>query len=182
LLEVRDPIAAKAAITEAIDARIALLEAADARYPHAPLLIAILFEWYQMKVDFAQSPDERKRWVLKSLACAEEGVRRSPKEYWFRGLLGRALFQRAAIEPNPTLAVETLRRGLDQYREATALFGTSQDMYAQYGEALEKCGAAFKRAGDPGTGDTMIAEGQKAKAYAKKIKEFKEQTHTGATG
>ena len=181
-LEVSDPAGAVAKMMAAVDARIAYLEAVDASYPHTPMMAAALYQWSEFKVEYAKDKDEKARWILKALYWAEEGIRRTPKEYSFRGMLGRALFQRAGIEPNGTLAVETLQKGLDQFREGTRLYSTSQDMWAQYGDALEKAGAAFKKAGDAARGDAMLAEVQKAKAHAKDIKDYKDRTHTGATG
>ncbi|MBI4555941.1 MAG: O-antigen ligase family protein [Candidatus Hydrogenedentes bacterium] len=143
---IRDPAEAQRQLLAAAKTWIAVMVSADALYPYDPDVADKLFQWYDLLIGRTTVQKEKQRLVLEALRWAEESVKRSPAQAWFRMSYGKALWHRANIEISGK-ALDFYGRGLEEYRIATTLYPISSQVLAQYGAALVEYGAALRRFG-----------------------------------
>ncbi|MCX5770607.1 MAG: O-antigen ligase family protein [Candidatus Hydrogenedentes bacterium] len=143
---------AKQHILPFADAWLAQLKDADTIFPYDAKLAAELVKWYDLLSRSLPDGETRRRCVLDSVTWAQETVRRSPREFGYRLMLGQALWMRANIETDSTTWRRIMDNGLAEFKTAAELFPSSGNVLRQYGNAKRNYGRTLRKAAQNATG------------------------------
>jgi len=154
LFVVSDFEKAKQQILPYADAWLSQLKDADTIFPYDAELSAELTKWYDLLTHSLPDGEARRQYVLDDLTWAQESVRRSPREFGYRLMLGNALWMRANIETDSTTWTRLMDDGLAEFKKAAELFPSSGNVLRQYGNAMLNYGRTLRRAAKAATGQT----------------------------
>lgn len=145
-----------------------LLGEADRVFPHDPSASAHIFLWYEFLHNKAQSREEKTKWIDEALKWAEECARRSPQQVPYNEVVGRALWQRAALE-STVKQLEYFDRAIAVYKRCAELYPVKPFVWRDYGQRCLEYGTRRVEAGDAKGGQPLVDEGNRALKHADEL-------------
>ena len=160
--------AARAAALRAIPQWIQRCIDADSVYPHDPEISGHIIQWYDKLREYTPDPEQELFAADEAVKWSEECIRRSPIQVAYHDVLGKTLWERAALEPG-VKQLEYYDRASESFKKCTELYTTKPELWITYGNRCIEYGRARIAAGDAPGGEKLVAEGEQAKKYAEEL-------------
>ena len=173
-----DMTAARKAALEAMPIWIQRCIDADKKYPHDPSVSGHIIQWYDKLREDSPETAQKIAAADEAIKWSEECIRRSPYQVAYHDVLGKTLWDRAALESSST-QTQYYERALESFKKCTEIYPIKPELWRTYGDRCMQYGEALIKAGDAVKGQQRFDEGKKAMQHAD---ELEKEIHARAMG
>ncbi|MDZ4857827.1 MAG: O-antigen ligase family protein [Candidatus Hydrogenedentes bacterium] len=173
-----DMAAARAAALRAMPRWIEKCIDADRVYPYDPDVSGHIIQWYDKLREFTPDREQKIAAADEAIRWSEECKRRSPIQVAYHDVLGRTLWERAALEPG-VKQHDYYDRAIESFKQCTEIYPIKPELWREYGRRCIAYGEERVKAGDAEAGEQLVAEGRRAEQHAS---DLVTQIHARALG